>query len=100
MSRVTYNPHCVRVGESIGSHVSLQPLSDGGVSVANHYGGVALMRDLDRGDALTLFHWLGDHLMRYMGSEHAAARATASPEPTPGPEPEIDIDAEIEEARP
>ena len=65
MSRITYNPLCVRVGESVGRCFSIQPRTDGGVVVANHRSGVAVMRDLDRDDALTLYHWLGDHLMRY-----------------------------------
>ena len=72
MSRITYNPLCIRVGESIERCFSIQPRTDGGVMVANHHAGTAFMRDLDRDDALALYHWLGDHLMRFLDAEHEA----------------------------
>ena len=78
MSRITYNPLCIRVGESIERCFSIQPRTDGGVMVANHHAGTAFMRDLDRDDALALYHWLGDHLMRF---PDAARQDTPEPEP-------------------
>ena len=63
MSAITHNPLCVSVGESIEKCVSLRARLDGGIVVTHHYGSIAFMRDLDRGDAQALYHWLGDHLM-------------------------------------
>ena len=68
--RLEEDYHCPTIrtldgGESVGRCFSIRPRTDGGVVVANHHSGVAFMRDLDRDDALTLYHWLGDHLMRY-----------------------------------
>ena len=77
MSAITYNPLCIRVGESIEKCMSLRAMLDGGITVTHHYASIAFMRDLDRDDALALYHWLGDHLMR------SAATAPTQPQNSP-----------------
>lgn len=74
---ITYNPLCIRVGESIADCVGLRALRDGGITVTHHYVSIGFMRDLDRDDAQALYRWLGDHLMRSAAVEAESAERRA-----------------------